>query len=212
MEQQQSSGHRPEAFCCSVTVRQDVCHYSKVAERSARREVYAYRGAQPVLERPSDHSARRWCTFDGARYNDTDRCSTSDCMHSKRADMQKLRDRAGERRNCSPPRMAMVSRGSQSPLTRCSRPITDESGYELLMLDGPSTIADDPVVCSATRARISLKLALVLQKRYFVDHPRLQILSPEHTAVHARSDAEARRTHASREETFICRTTEATTH
>ena len=32
MEQQQSSGHRPEAFCCSIIVRQDVCHYSKVAE------------------------------------------------------------------------------------------------------------------------------------------------------------------------------------
>ena len=102
MEQQQSSGHRPEGFCCSAIVRHDVCHYSKVAERSARRAVYAHRGAQVVLERPSDHSARRWHTFDSARSDDTDRCGTSDCIHSKREDTQQLRNRAGERRSCSP--------------------------------------------------------------------------------------------------------------
>ena len=156
MEPQQPSGHRPEGFCCSVMVRHDVCHHSKVAERSARRAVYAHRGAQVVLERLSDHSARRWHTFVSAQYNDTDRCDTSECMHSKREDMQKLRNRAGERRNCSPPRTAMVPRGSQSSLMRCQRPMSVESGDQLLMIDGQSTRLEDPVVCSAEGARITL--------------------------------------------------------
>ena len=59
MEQQQPSGHRPEGFCRSVMARHDVCHYSEVDERSARRAVYAHRGAQAVLKRPSEHRGTR---------------------------------------------------------------------------------------------------------------------------------------------------------
>jgi len=46
MEPQQPSGHRPEGVCCSIMVGHDACHYSEVAERSARRALYAHRGAQ----------------------------------------------------------------------------------------------------------------------------------------------------------------------
>ena len=59
MEQQQPSGHRPEGFCCSVMARHDICDHCGVDERSARRSVYAHRGAQAVLERPSGHRRRR---------------------------------------------------------------------------------------------------------------------------------------------------------
>ena len=38
-------------------IEHDACHCSEVAERSARRAVYAHRGAQAVLERLSDHPA-----------------------------------------------------------------------------------------------------------------------------------------------------------
>ena len=44
---------------------------------------------------------------------------------------------------------------------RCGRPVTAKSGYQLLMLDDPSTEAEDPVVCGAVR---------------LLDHPRLQIV------------------------------------
>ena len=56
---EQPSGHRPEGFCCSVMVKHDVCHYSEVDERSARLAVYAHRGAQAVLKRPSEHRGTR---------------------------------------------------------------------------------------------------------------------------------------------------------
>ena len=59
MEPQQPSGHRPEGFCCSIMVGRDVCHYCEVAERSVRRAVHAHRGAQAVLERPSEHRSTR---------------------------------------------------------------------------------------------------------------------------------------------------------
>ena len=39
-------------------------------------------------------------------------------MRSKRADMRQLLNQAVERRSCSPPRMVMVPRGSQSSLMR----------------------------------------------------------------------------------------------
>ena len=52
MEQQQSSGHRPEGFCCSVMVGYDGFHCSEVADRSSRREMNAHRDAHLVLERP----------------------------------------------------------------------------------------------------------------------------------------------------------------
>ena len=58
-EQQQPSGHRPEGFCCSVMVRHNVYRYCEVDERSARRSVYAHRGAQAVLKRPSEHRGTR---------------------------------------------------------------------------------------------------------------------------------------------------------
>ena len=56
--------------------------------------------------------------FDDARTGDVDRCGTSVCMRIKRADTWKLLNQAAERRNCSPPRTAMVPRGSQSSLMR----------------------------------------------------------------------------------------------
>jgi hypothetical protein len=52
MEQQQSSGHRPEGFCCSVMVGYDGFHCSEVADRSSRRGMNAHRDAHLVLERP----------------------------------------------------------------------------------------------------------------------------------------------------------------
>ena len=63
----------------------------------------------------------------------------------------------GERRSCSPPRTAMVLRGSESSLMRCGRSITAESGYQLLMLDSPSTGAEDPVVFNAVRLHTALQ-------------------------------------------------------
>ena len=44
-------------------------------------------------------------------------------------------------------------------LMRCRRLITagSASGYQLLMLDGPSTGAEDLVVCGAVRLRTALK-------------------------------------------------------
>ena len=78
-------------------------------------------------------------------------------MRSKRADMRQVLNQAAERRSCSPPRMVMVPRGSQSSLMRRGRPITAVSGYQLLMLDGPSTGADAPVVCGVLRLRIALQ-------------------------------------------------------
>ena len=38
-----------------------------------------------------------------------------------------------------------------------NRPMPVDSGYQLLMLDGLSTIADDPVVCGALRLRTALQ-------------------------------------------------------
>ena len=55
-----------------------------------------------------------------------------------------------------PVRTAMVPRGSESSLMRCGRSITAESGYQLLMLDSPSTGAEDPVVFNAVRLRTAL--------------------------------------------------------
>ena len=78
-------------------------------------------------------------------------------MRSKRADMRQVLNQAAERRSCSPPRMVMVPRGSQNSLMRQGRPITAVSGYQLLMLDGPSTGADAPVVCGVLRLRIALQ-------------------------------------------------------
>ena len=49
------------------------------------------------------------------------------------------------------------------------------------MLDSTSTGLDDPVVCGALRFRTALhftvRVTLVFQKRYFVDHLRLQIVA-----------------------------------
>ena len=39
---------------------------------------------------------------------------------------------------------------------RCGRSITAESGYQLLMLDSPSTGAEDPVVFNAVCLRTAL--------------------------------------------------------
>ena len=97
-------------------------------------------------------------------------------MRGKRADTRKARYQVGERRSCSPPRTAMVPRGSESSLMRCGRSITAESGYQLLMLDSPSTGAEDPVVFNAVCLRTALQLTLVFQKRYLLDHLRLQIV------------------------------------
>jgi len=68
--------------------------------------------------------------------------------------MRQVLNQAAERRSCSPPRMVMVPRGSQSSLMRRGRPITAVSGYQLLMLDGPSTGTDDPVVCGVLRSYV----------------------------------------------------------
>ena len=95
-------------------------------------------------------------SFDDERSDDVDRCSTSACMRGKRADTRNPRYQVGERRSCSPPRTAMVLRGSESSLMRCGRSITAESGYQLLMLDSPSTGAEDPVVFNAVRLRTAL--------------------------------------------------------
>ena len=51
-KQQQPSGHRPEGFCCSIMVRHDACHYCEVAERSARRVLYA---RTAVVDGSSEH-------------------------------------------------------------------------------------------------------------------------------------------------------------
>ena len=44
------------------------------------------------------------------------------------------------------------------------------------MLDSPSTGAEDPVVFNAVCLRTALQLTLVFQKRYLLDHLRLQIV------------------------------------
>ena len=55
------------------------------------------------------------------------------------------------------------------------------------MVDGTSTVADDPVVCGARRLRSGIHrdtVTLVFQKRYFVDHLRLQIVGHGHGHGH----------------------------
>ena len=117
--------------------------------------------------------------------DDFDRCDISACTRSKRADTQQLRIRAGERRRCSPPRTVMVPRGSQSSLMRRERPITAVSGYQLLMLVGLSTGSDASGRLRRGALTYSVTVTLVFQKRYFLDHLRLQIVplacSPIHT-------------------------------
>jgi len=80
----------------------DVCHYCEVAKRSARQSVYAHRG------RPSEHRVPRCYSFDDSRSDDVDRCDTSAWMRSNLAGTRQQRNRAGERRSCSPPHTAMV--------------------------------------------------------------------------------------------------------
>ena len=57
---------------------------------------------------------------------------------------------------CPLPMVVGAERGSESSLMRCGRSITAESGYQLLMLDSPSTGAEDPVVFNAVRLRTAL--------------------------------------------------------
>ena len=112
MEQKQPSGHRPEGFCCSIMVGHDVCHYCEAAERSARRAVYAECMLTAV---PSDRPSDRLSTMVPNDILSTthDLATTiaaahqSMCMRSKLVDTRKQLNRAGYRRSCSSPRMAM---------------------------------------------------------------------------------------------------------
>ena len=99
-------------------------------------------------------------------------------MRSKRENTCELRNQAGERRSCSPPRTpVMLLRGSQSSLMTFRRPATADSGYQLLILDSPITGAEDRSGrlwrCAAA---YSVKVTLVLQNRYPLRDPRLQIV------------------------------------
>ena len=113
-------------------------------------------------------------------------------MRSKLEDMRQRRNRAGERRRCPPPRMAMVAE-RLAELSHAMR-TTDVGrlrGYQLLMLDGPSTRLQSRgsgrLKCCA--AAYIVKLTLVLQKRYFVDHLRLTYGLACRSATRDRPDA-----------------------
>ena len=66
---------------------------------------------------------------------------------------------------------------------RCGRSITADSGDQLLMLDSPSTGAEDPVVFNAVRY-VQRTVTLVFQKRYLLDHLRLQIVTKAMDSCH----------------------------
>jgi len=61
------------------------------------------------------------------------------------------------------------------------RPITAESGNQLLTLDCTSTVFDDTVVYSLVNTRYLLDHLRLQLMRYLPDHLRLQIVSESQT-------------------------------
>ena len=163
MEQQQPSGHRPEGFCCSIMVGCDICRYCEVAERSVRRTFDGKCMLTAVVDGSSEHRLSTAVQGDipstmrdlmmliavAHRYA----CAVS--VQTCGSCSIKWQSVAAAHRRVLP--WCQDARGSQSSLMRRGRPITAVSGYQLLMLDGPSTGGEDPVVCGAVRLRKALQ-------------------------------------------------------
>ena len=139
----------------------DVCHYCEAAERSARRAVYAECMLTAV---PSDRPSDRLSTMvpDDIPSTTHDLATTIAAAHQfacvaslwTRGSSAIERDN-GYRRSCSSPRMAMVLERivelSHAMMKTNNGRLWLPAEHLFLILDGPSTEAEDPVVCGAVR-------------------------------------------------------------
>ena len=97
-------------------------------------------------------------------------------MRRKRADTRQPRNQVGERRNCSPPRMAMVPQR----LAELSHAMQTTDIGRFWLPAAHARRLEHQIRGSGRlkhcAAAYIVNLTLVLQKRYFVDHLRLQIV------------------------------------